>query len=269
MARALSGHGGRRFWFVVQGAPEDNTALAALVPQYSMVRIFDSETGEYSSENRLRGCRRLVQHLRGRWLMLVDSDEFVEFPPQCASMEAMARALTDANADCLYAPMLQRVAEGGALIGLDPGQELHTAYPLGVPGLYAQMGVPRAKTYKHPFFLNRDDVEYVKTHDPPQGSTVTGQFLGVTHHYKWRRAARARISERANSAHTWAGESQQIVDFLAAHDWRLPMEGAFCHHGRARPPRVLEVKVRLSPEPRVHRTAARINRARRPGRRFL
>lgn len=219
--------GAEEFWFIVQGAPADNAALAEQVARSPDLHILDVDSRSYTSERRMEGCARLVEHLSRCWVMLVDSDEFVELPPPARSLPDMARILRGAGADCLEAPMLHRVAPDGRLSAFTPGHCLDATYPLAVPDLYVQVGIPLSKTGKFPFFHVGEGVRYNRTHLAPHGSRVSPRVRGVTHHYKWRSGARDRIERRANSAHTWASESQHLFDYLAARDWRLPTSGAF------------------------------------------
>ncbi len=49
-----------------------------------------------------------------------------------------------------------RISHDGTLKDYDETASLSSTYPLGAPILYDLLGIPDAKTTKHPFFLNHD-----------------------------------------------------------------------------------------------------------------
>ncbi|XYH97376.1 glycosyltransferase family 2 protein [Sorangium sp. So ce1128] len=215
------------FWFILHGRDGDNDTLEAIIERESGMHVFAREHREFDSKLRIDETRRLIETLHGSWIVLADSDEFVQFPPPIESVQQMAQALTSTGADCLAAPMLHRITASGMLTGYDADVPLAQAYPLGAPTLYVSLGIPQAKTMKHPLFFNHAGVRYERGHDPPIGSIVSTRFQGTTHHYKWRSSAPKRVKDRASSNHTWAESSQRVAAYLDAHDWHLPTDGAF------------------------------------------
>jgi len=65
-------------------------------------------------------------------------------------------------------------------------------------------------------------------HVRPDGQrTRLSGLRGVTHHFKWRTPVLQRLLERADSAHAFRHESAGYLAYLGAHDYRLPVGGAF------------------------------------------
>src|ERR1039457_4113980 len=67
------------FHLIVHGPQEENSRLYALKDSYPLI-IEDTYEGPFDSEEKKRRLNTLLARMRGRWLVLADSDEFVEFP---------------------------------------------------------------------------------------------------------------------------------------------------------------------------------------------
>jgi glycosyltransferase involved in cell wall biosynthesis len=225
-------------WFhlVVHGRPEENEKLFAIKDLYP-VTIEDIYQGPFpapisvdgkpnSTEKKKRLDSLLARHT-GQWVLLVDSDEFVEFPYQ--DIPETIRKLESANANLMPAPMLQRLKNDGSLDSPPIIEDPFQIFPLCSTDLYRRMGV-KAEIFKFPLFYCGRGTELVEegNHYPPLGleprAAGTG---GVTHHFKFRRCISVRLEKRINSPHLWRNDSLGFREYLDRHAGRLPLEGAF------------------------------------------
>ena len=214
------------FHLIVHGGREQNQTLFTLLDRYP-IRILDAYTGPFDPYEKRDRLMRALLSLDPGWVVLVDSDEFLELPYR--SLATTVGVMQWLKADSLQAPMLQRFAADGAVHG-DGGARLSDTYSWCSVDLYARMGQPQAVIDKYPLFL-RQRRTWLKSggnHYPPNGhGSRLAPMLGVTHHFKWRPAVEQRMSERARSAHPFRGESAQYINYLEQSAWRLPTDGAF------------------------------------------
>jgi hypothetical protein len=227
--RYYRGLGISLFRLIVHGPEEDNRILYALKDKYPVV-IEDSYGGPFHTEEKARRLNHLLTRLRGRWLMLVDSDEFVEFP--YATIERTIRVLRLIGRNALSAPMVQRLTSGGTLETPALVEDPFRTFPLCSVDLYQRMNV-KAAIAKHPLFFCTDQTAIREggNHNCPYGNT-TSSLRGVTHHFKFRRAVHNRLDNRINSAHPWRHESVQFREYLENNGNRLPRDGAFPYSRR-------------------------------------
>src|SRR5271165_4064067 len=225
-------------WFhlVVHGPPEENEKLLAIKDSYP-ITIEDTYEGPFpapirdakqldSTEKKNR-LDALLARYTGQWVLLLDSDEFVEFPYQ--DIPETIRKLESANANLMAAPMLQRLRTDGSLDSPPVIEDPSSIFPLCSLDLYWRMGV-KADIFKFPLFYCASGTELLDegNHHPPRGLETQGSaILGVTHHFKFRRVVSRRLEKRINSAHSWQSESLGFREYLENHSNRLPLEGAF------------------------------------------
>lgn len=226
-------------WFhlVVHGRPEENEKLLAIKDAYPITieEIYQgpfpapiSVSKPYSTEKKLR-LDSLLARYTGQWVLVVDSDEFVEFPYQ--NIPETIRTLESANANLLPAPMLQRLKSDGSLDTPPLIEDPFPVFPLCSVDLYRQMGI-KAEIFKFPLFYCGPGTELVEegNHYPPAGlEPKSAGTLGVTHHFKFRRCISARLEKRINSQHLWRNDSVGFRQYLDSHSNRLPLEGAFVY----------------------------------------
>ena len=218
------------FHLICHGGREQNERLFEIAGQYP-VEIMDTYTGVFDPFEKRDRLAWGLARLGGGWLVLVDSDEFLELPYR--SLATTVKVMQWLTADSLQAPMLQRFAREG--VNVDGGARPFDAYPGCSVDLYAQLGQPQAVIDKYPVFRlqRRTWLKSGGNHYPPNGyGSRLAPMLGVTHHFKWRPAVQNRLSERANSTHAYRGESQQYLKFLGESGWRLPTEGTFQYSRR-------------------------------------
>jgi glycosyltransferase involved in cell wall biosynthesis len=224
------------FHLVVHGRPEENEKLFAIKDSYP-ITIEDIYQGPFpapisvdgkanSTEKKQRLDSLLACHT-GQWVLLADSDEFVEFPYQ--DIPETIRQLESANANLMAAPMLQRLKSDGSLDSPAIIEDPFKIFPLCSADLYRRMGV-KAEIFKFPLFYCERGTELVEegNHYPPLGlEPRSAGMVGVTHHFKFRRCLAARLEKRINSAHLWRNDSLGFREYLDSHSNRLPLEGAF------------------------------------------
>jgi hypothetical protein len=218
------------FHLVVHGTPEENEKLYELIYSHP-VFIEDTYQGEFTSEQQQRHINSLLVTLRGGWILLVDSDEFVELP--YARLNATIRKLEHLGANALFAPMIQRMTLDGSLNSAETISDPFSYFQLCSNDLYGKMGVAGA-TNKYPlFFCNYRTFIFPGNHYPPHGSsTVLSHLQGVTHHFKWRKPVLDRLAKRANTPFPYRHESAGYLGYLDNHGYRLPIEGSFYYSRR-------------------------------------
>lgn len=135
------------FNFILHGPHEKNRPIQELLPQFPITIpvSYDSVFDEYEKTRRLNEA---VRQFEGRWLLLVDSDELVEFP---ASLESTIRQLERSGASCLSAPLLQRLRLDGSLDSPESIEDAFSEFPLCSERLYDRLGSTGA-TSKYPLF---------------------------------------------------------------------------------------------------------------------
>lgn len=229
--RHYLGQGVTSFHLILHGGPDENRTVLALRDRYP-IEIVDQYTGAFDVFEKRERLTRALARLRGGWVVLVDSDEFVEWPYR--DIARTRRMLEWLRADALSAPMLQRFSPDGA-VDVATAACPFAAYEWCSTDLYAQLGQPQAVIDKYPLFLltRRTALRSGGNHYPPNGfGSRVAPMLGVTHHFKWRASVRTRLDERAHSAHPYRGESVQYLSYLEQTGWRLPVAGAFRYSRR-------------------------------------
>lgn len=218
-----------QFHLVVHGAAEDNEKLLAIKDSYPII-IEDTYTGPFDSDKKKSRLDVLLARCTGQWVVLVDSDEFVEFPYQ--DIPATIRQLDCAHANVMAAPMLQRLTANGSLESPPEIDNPFQLFPLCSMDLYRRMGV-KADILKFPLFFCADGTQLAEegNHHPPVGHEPCGAAVqGVTHHFKFRGTVSRRLDKMiCNNAHPWRHESVQFREYLDSHCNRLPLEGAFVY----------------------------------------
>jgi glycosyltransferase involved in cell wall biosynthesis len=217
------------FHLIVHGVPEENATLSAIKDSYP-VTIEETYGGPFDSNQKKIRLDALLARFTNQWIVLVDSDEFVEFP--YADIRTTIQHLCLANATVMAAPMLQRLTADGSL---ETPPEIHDpfhVFPLCSADLYRRMGV-KADILKFPLFFCTSGTELAEegNHHPPLGSEPRGTSVqGVTHHFKFRRTVSRRLDKMIrNTSHPWRHESVQFQEYLDSHGGRLPLEGTFSY----------------------------------------
>ncbi len=223
------------FHLIVHGPPADNQKLMAVKAKYP-ITFEDAYQGPFpepiitnksnSTEKKKRLDALLARHT-GQWVLLVDSDEFVEFPYE--NIPETIRELHCAKANLMAAPMLQRLKADGSLDTPPVIEDPFQFFPLCSTDLYRRMSI-KSEIFKFPLFYCERGTELVEegNHNPPLGLEPRGsRIIGVTHHFKFRRSLSQRLEKRINSAHNWRKDSVILQEYLDGHSNRLPLDGAF------------------------------------------
>jgi hypothetical protein len=218
------------FHLIVHGPRSDNAVLYRLAETLP-VRIHEEYDTEFSVEEKGRRMNRVLATLPPGWMLVVDSDEFVELPYRDTARTI--RVLERLGMTVLFAPFLHRLAEGGSLETPETIADPFEALPLCSSSLHADMGVVTCE-WKYPLFRNGPGtVVDAGNHGPPNRRTrLLAAPRGVTHHFKWRRSVLERLNSRANSAHKFRHESVGFLEYLEANGRRLPTANTFRYSRR-------------------------------------
>jgi Glycosyl transferase family 2 len=215
-----------RFHVVLHGPEEENAALLALRDLYP-IEVHEMYGGPFLGGEKKRRLDRVLAELTGQWLLLVDSDEFLELP--VGSMAEAIRLLDRTGTDALAAPMVQRLRADGSLESPDLVSDPFREFPLCSWNLYSHMSV-KAPLSKFPLFYCRSGTEMMESGNyyPPLGTVAVPDILrGVSHHFKWRRVVLERLRRRADSNERTGEDSAGFLGYLERNGRRLPIQDAF------------------------------------------
>lgn len=218
--------GVEHFHLVVHGPASENQKILAIKDQYP-VTIDDAYQGPFDSDQKKCRLDAVLSRLRKQWVVLVDSDEFVEFPYE--GIHETVRWLEHEGANVMAAPMLQRLTRDGSLESPPTIDDPFGTFPLCSASLYRQMGMT-GDVFKFPLFFCTDGTRMREegNHHPPLGPEPRGSRIrGVTHHFKFRRTVSQRLEKMIRSEHPWRHESVQLREYLDCHAQRLPLDDAF------------------------------------------
>lgn len=216
------------FHLVVHGTTDQNETLLSIANQYP-ITIEEMYGGPFACEEKKSRLDAILSRCAGQWVVLADSDEFVEFPYE--NITATIGALTEANATVMAAPMLQRLTADGTLETPPLIEDPFELFPLCSVTLYRQMGM-KGDIFKFPLFFcgQGTSLREEGNHHPPVGYEPRGGGIaGVTHHFKFRRTIAKRIDNMILSEHPWRHESVQFREYLDRHAGRLPLDNAFVY----------------------------------------
>jgi hypothetical protein len=214
------------FHIILHGPPQESAGLIELSRHYPL-KLRHHYDGDFDTDVKTGLLDRLARSFPGQWLLVVDSDELVEFPHD--SLGETIAALEAEGASCLPAPLIQRIRLDGSLdtpaLIADPDAE----FPLCSPDLYRRMG-STGSTAKYPLLKVGPQTRLqAGNHHPPNGEgSESKRIRGTTHHFKWKRSVEPRIADRIRVGQNWAvTESVPYLRYLRAHDNHLPLEGSF------------------------------------------
>lgn len=222
--RHYTGLGVTSIHLIVHGARQENERLFELQGKFP-VTIEQEYGGPFDSVEKKHRLNALLEKLRGKWIVLADSDEFVELPYR--KLGSAIRALQMVGKDALFAPMLQRLTRDGSLETPEVIEDPFQSLPLCSSDLYQKIGV-NAAVEKYPLFYCHEETTLQDggNHTCPIGNRAAS-LRGVTHHFKFRRPVSGRLERRIDSTHPWRHESVLFRDYLTQHENYLPIEGAF------------------------------------------
>lgn len=218
--------GVEEFLIILHGEDSANERLLDLVGRYP-ITIVDRYRTQYSPHEKCARQNAVLRRLKSQWVIVVDSDEFVEFP--CATLKDTIWWMRRLFVRALSAPMLQRTTRQGTLESPEVVHDVDAEFPMCVPGLYRALGSDATET-KFPLFFSgtsaaiRDGGNHVP---PVPMRQVMPPLRGVTHHFKWRPIVRSRLEARINSRHPWKHQSEAYLSYLVEHGWTLPIDAGF------------------------------------------
>lgn len=217
-----------RFRLVVRGPPEENRRLLELKDRYPVV-IEDTYEGPFESQQKKNRLDAILGRTPNQWVIVADSDEFVEFPYR--NIPETIRKLEFARANVMSAPLLQRLKADGTFESPAIIDDPFAMFPLCSEDLYRRMGSD-ACLRKFPLFFCTKNTRLFEegNHSPPEGAEVrTSAMLGVTHHFKFRQTLIKRLDDWINSEHAFRHESVRLQEYVDKHSMRLPLEGTFVY----------------------------------------
>jgi len=216
-----------QFHLVVHGPPTENARILELAKTYPVV-IEDTYEGPFHTEEKRRRLNAVLSRFSNQWVVVADSDEFLELP--YPTIAQTIEKLEFARANVLLAPMLQHLKADGTVDSPDVINDPFQVFPVCSENLYEKMG-SNAYLPKHPLFFCSEKTELADggNHQPRRGSEVqTSAMRGVTHHFKFRRTVWLRLERMVqNKEHPWRHESVQYREYLAMHANHLPLEDSF------------------------------------------
>jgi glycosyltransferase involved in cell wall biosynthesis len=216
------------FHLIVHGPARENERLLELASSFPII-IEDMYEGPFDSDQKKSRLDVLLAQNSGQWVLLVDTDEFVEFPYE--DIPETVKMLELANANLMPAPMLQRMTEDGSLDTPAVIENPFKLFPRCSTTLYRDMGM-KGDVFKFPlFYCSRDTRLWEEgNHHPPLGCEPRAAgILGVTHHFKFRRTVSQRLERMIRSEHPWRHESVQLHTYLESHSNRVPLDGTFVY----------------------------------------
>ncbi len=219
------GLGVTSFHLIVHGTHEENAKLHTLKDLFPVV-IIDSYEGEFSIDEKERRMNAALSEMRGEWVLLVDSDEFVELP--CKKLSTTIRLLRLMGTNALSASLLERLRPDGSIESPEIISNPFVEFPMCSVDLCEEMGV-KASRSKYPLFFCHEKTRVDGgNHGMPHGSyTSASGARGVTHHFRWRRSLLRRLESRINSSHKWRQESVAYKGYLEKKGYRVPIKNMF------------------------------------------
>lgn len=178
----------------------------------------------FSEQLKRRCLTQMAADLIGSWILLADTDEFLELP--CHSLKRTCQCLELMGAVSLPALTLQRHSSDGTLAALESTASTEERYPMMQFHLAEAMGVsPPIRKTQYPLVKVNSGFDIQGgNHFPPNGKVAdVFPIRGVVHHFKWRRALQQSLVLPRD---TDANPEEQAVylAWLKARDWYLPVE---------------------------------------------
>ena len=217
-----------RFHLVLHGSVDENEKLLSIKNSYP-ITIESTYSGPFDSDQKKDHLDAVLARCPNEWVVIADSDEFVEFP--YGTIPETIEALSGAGANLMAAPMLQRIAADGSFTSASVIDDPFQSFPLCSSDLYWKVGI-KAEIFKFPLFFCGSETRLLEegNHNPPLGNEPReARVLGVTHHFKFRRTLSQRLDRRINSTHQFRQESLELREYLDAHGDRLPIDDAFLY----------------------------------------
>ena|ERR1043166_1406370 len=214
------------FHLILHGSEEANQVIVDLRRSFPIV-IHDRYEGRFDDEEKKRRLNDLAAKFREQWLLVVDSDEFLELPYD--TMDDAICNLEQFGFTYMAAPMLQRFRADCSLDSPEIVNEISDEFPMCSERLYELMGNVTGLTTKFPLFrCTAASTIGIGHHLPPNQVCPDNQISGVSHHFKWRSSAISRIAARIEEKWPWAEtESVFYLRYLEENGMKLPANGAF------------------------------------------
>ena len=228
IARAWLEHytalGVTEFHIILHGPEEENAEFLEAARDFPVI-IQDRYVTLFDEREKVRRLTDLLASFVGRWVLVVDSDEFVELP--LTDVDLLTSRLEFFGQTFLYAPFVQRFREDGSLdtppVIRDPFVEM----PLCDPKLAARVGYSRTRS-KYPLILVAPGTRIANgNHHPPNPTEEIHFFQGATHHFKWKRGLKERLRVVSGLGLDYARWAEDATGRLGELAWHLPTDDSF------------------------------------------
>ena len=178
------------------------------VRQYNNVNVADSFIGGVSAVTAMRQLSQAA----GEWVVIVDLDEFVEFP---GALPQLVANIAAEGANVARGIMIDRFAIDGQPTAFDGNSDLPALYPVKARFTQNIMG---GVDYKG--VIVRGHLESRGAHHIFADEMLYSEVFEISH-YKWNDLALARVRQAyqalSASGAGWAVQYQKILDHYDAH----------------------------------------------------
>lgn len=156
----------------------------------------------------------------GDWYGVADLDEFHDYSPYGSVSELLAFAQAQ-HVDAVAGELWDRIATDGSIPAQITDAPVSGQFPLG-----CQLTRKIAKGSVQKVMLARGTVPIGPGHHRHHAKALP--MRGLVHHYKWHGNLLERLQRRAvlyrKLGLPWWKESQRVLDYLARHGGRIPVE---------------------------------------------
>jgi hypothetical protein len=199
--------------FFVAVAPELKAAVEPFRGPYRITVCdgFDVADSLLAGSSAVTAMRRLHQ-ADDEWVVIVDLDEFVEFP---GPIDALAGAAERAGTTVVRGMMYDRFSYDGRTVDFPPGADLAQVYPVKSRFIRNVMG---GLDYKG--ILVRGRLRPASAHHRFEDERLYQMLLEISH-YKWVGGSierlRANYRLAADASMPWTGEYKRALDHYDTH----------------------------------------------------
>ena len=205
-------HAGVTEFFIAVAPPFQSVvcraALTYNVVMFTDLDVRDTVIGQVSAATEMR--RR--HQGPGEWAIIVDLDEFVEFPAGLGQIIADAEAET---ANVIRGIMWDRFSRDGRVCGFKPTDDLKRAYPVKARLIKHLMG---GADYKG--VLVKGLLQSASAHHNFEGELICSRELEICH-YKWTEGSIARLRAAhkmvCDAGEPWAAEYARVLEHYDTH----------------------------------------------------
>ncbi len=199
------------FFIAVAPALKSAAAQAAAGFEVTLLETPDVQDSFTGGAVAVTEMRRRFQGL-SEWVVIVDLDEFVEFP---GDISGIIDAADREGANVVRAIMWDRFSRDGRLVSFEPRGDLRHAFPIRARFI---KDVMQGTDYKG--VLVKGVLESLVAHHEFADQQVASQVLDLSH-YKWFDGAIERVGRAhrmlSDAGRSWTDEYQRVLDHYATY----------------------------------------------------